>query len=197
VVAVYAKRVTLFDVEFATHTYIWPLKGRKYCIKWGEFKWYGDPDWRTEYERVQAKRVDLLRRWLNELEGKEEKAEPEGPVEKVVRWIVERSYETLKRAGITATDPADAVAKAVAGFDNTPYEGRMSVSFDSFRLYGGLIREVGDTTFHNFARMVNETLGREAAKVARDKRGFRVEIKQEDFLELVKNLASPKKRTSN
>jgi len=67
VVAVYAKRVTLFDVEFAAHTYVWPLKGRKYCIKWSEFPWYGDPEWRSEYERVQAKRKDLLSRWLEEL----------------------------------------------------------------------------------------------------------------------------------
>lgn len=67
VVAVYAKRVTLFDVEFATHTYVWPLKGRKYCIKWGEFKWYEDPEWQAEYSRVQAKREELLRRWFEEL----------------------------------------------------------------------------------------------------------------------------------
>jgi len=67
VVAVYVKHVTLFDMQFATHTYVWPLRGRKYCIKWSEFKWYQDPEWRVEYERVQAKREDLLRRWLEEL----------------------------------------------------------------------------------------------------------------------------------
>jgi len=67
VVAVYAKRVTLFDVEFAAHTYVWPLRGRKYCIKWGEFPWYGDPEWQAEYSRVQARRKDLLGRWLEEL----------------------------------------------------------------------------------------------------------------------------------
>jgi len=69
VVAVYAKQVTMFDAQFASHTYVWPLRGRKYCIKWGEFKWYEDPEWREEYARVQAKREDLLRRWLEELKA--------------------------------------------------------------------------------------------------------------------------------
>jgi len=186
VVAVYAKRVTLFDVEFATHTYIWPLKGRKYCIRWSEFKWYGDPEWRAEYERVQAKRVDLLRRWLNELEGKEEKAEPEGPVEKVVRWIVERSYEALRKAGETAADPADAVAKALSRFGGIPYEGMLDMEGSAVKMYSGLVHGVGGVTLPDFAHMVNKTLGREVVKIARSGRTRRVEIAQEDLLELVK-----------
>jgi hypothetical protein len=199
VVAVYVKHVTLFDAEFSMHTYVWPLRGRKYCIKWGEFPWYGDPEWRSEYERVQAKRGDLLRRWLNELKGgeEEETTKPEGPVERVVRWIVEKSYEALRGVGEAGDDPADAVAKAVARFGDAPYEGRLSVLSGSFRLYGSLIRDVGGVTFHDFTRMVNEILGREGVKVTRDKRGFRVEITQGDLLELVKTLAPPRKRTSN
>jgi len=69
VVAVYVKHVTLFDMQFAAHTYVWPLRGRKYCIKWNEFPWYNDPEWRAEYERVQAKREDLMRKWLEELKA--------------------------------------------------------------------------------------------------------------------------------
>jgi hypothetical protein len=69
VVAVYVKHVTLFDMQFASHTYVWPLRGRKYCIKWSEFPWYSDPEWRGEYERVQAKREDLMRKWLEELKA--------------------------------------------------------------------------------------------------------------------------------
>jgi hypothetical protein len=69
VVAVYVKHVTLFDMQFASNTYVWPLRGRKYCIKWSEFKWYGDPEWREEYERVQAKREELVRKWLEELKA--------------------------------------------------------------------------------------------------------------------------------
>jgi hypothetical protein len=91
VVAVYAKRVTLFDVEFAAHTYVWPLKGRKYCIKWDEFKWYDDPEWRSEYERVQAKRKDLLSRWLEELNAQLRGGIPRGDeaefVSRVYRFV--------------------------------------------------------------------------------------------------------------
>ena len=100
VVAVYAKQMTIFDATFALHTYVWPLRGRKYCIKWGEFKWYQDPEWRTEYERVQAKREDLLRRWLEELnvqlhEGTErEKEEREEDDETL---FVKRAYQFAKK----------------------------------------------------------------------------------------------------
>ncbi len=69
VVAVYVKQLTMFDATFAAHTYVWPLRGRKYCIKWSEFPWYDDPEWREEYERVQAKREELMRRWLEELKA--------------------------------------------------------------------------------------------------------------------------------
>ncbi len=69
VVAVYVKQLTMFDATFAAHAYVWPLRGRKYCIKWSEFRWYNDPEWREEYSRVQAKREDFLRRWLEELKA--------------------------------------------------------------------------------------------------------------------------------
>jgi hypothetical protein len=50
VVAVYANRVgeETLDVDLRR-----PSRGTMYCIKWGEFRWYGDPEWRAEYERVQ------------------------------------------------------------------------------------------------------------------------------------------------
>jgi len=193
VVAVYVKHVTLFDAEFSMHTYVWPLRGRKYCIKWGEFRWYGDPEWRAEYERVQAKRGDLLRRWLNELKGgEEEEAKPEGPVERVVRWIVEKSYEALRGVGLTATDPVDAVATAMSRFGETPYEGLLGMEGGAVKMYSGLIHEVGGLTLPDFAHMVNKTLGREVAKIARSGKTRRVEIAQEDLLELVKTLASPR-----
>lgn len=44
----------------------------------------------------------------------------------------------------------------------------------------------------DFARMVNEVLGREAAKVARSKKGLRIDIDQEDLLELVEMVSSPR-----
>jgi hypothetical protein len=69
VVAVYVKQLTMFDAQFSANTYVWPLRGRKYCIKWGEFPWYSDPEWREEYERVQAKREDLMRKWLEEFKA--------------------------------------------------------------------------------------------------------------------------------
>jgi len=69
VVAVYVKHVTMFDATFTAHTYVWPLRGRKYCIKWSEFPWYNDPEWREEYSRVQAKREELVRKWLEELKA--------------------------------------------------------------------------------------------------------------------------------
>jgi len=192
VVAVYVKHVTLFDAEFSMHTYVWPLRGRKYCIKWDEFRWYSDPEWRSEYERVQAKRGDLLRRWLNELKGgEEEETKPEGPVERVVRWIVEKSYEALRGVGEAGDDPADAVAKAVARFGDAPYEGRLSVALGAVKMYKELVHEVGGVSLADFARMVNEVLGREAAKVARSKKGLRIDIDQEDLLELVE-MSSPR-----
>lgn len=194
VVAVYVKHVTLFDAEFSMHTYVWPLRGRKYCIKWGEFKWYSDPEWRSEYERVQAKRGDLLRRWLNELKGgeEEETTKPEGPVERVVRWIVEKSYEALRRVGLTAADPVDAVAKAVANFGEMVYEGRLAVALGTFKLYKELIYEIGGVRMPYFVELVNKALGREAAKIAKSSRGRRVEIEQRDLLELVEKLAPPR-----
>jgi hypothetical protein len=190
VVAVYVKQLTVFDAQFAAHTYVWPLRGRKYCIRWGEFRWYQDLEWRAEYERVQAKREDLLRKWLEELGAGKEGVKPEGPLEKVVRWIVERSYEALKSAGITAPSPADAVAMALSKFGEKPYEGKLSVALDTVKLYKELIHEVGGAAMPDFVRMVNETLGAEVARLARSKKGIRVEIAQESLLELVEVLSS-------
>jgi hypothetical protein len=192
VVAVYAKRVTLFDVEFATHTYVWPLKGRKYCIKWRDFKWYDDPEWRAEYERVQAKREGLLQKWLEELGVTSGNSVADDPVVRVVRWIVEKSYEALREAGVGASNPADAVAKALANFGEKPYEGKLDVEDNVVKLFTPLIREIGGATLENFANMVNEVLGRDAAKVVRGKKGMRIKITQEDLLELVSALSPPR-----
>ena len=184
VVAVYVKQMTMFDATFAMHTYVWPLRGRRYCIKWGEFRWYQDPEWRGEYERVQAKREDLLRKWLGELGVG---AKPKGPVEKVIHWIVERSYETLKGAGMTAPSPADTVAMALSKFGEKPYEGKVTLVLGTVKIYGSLIHEVGETELPRFVQMVNEKLGREVAKIARGRK-MRVDIELHDLLELVKML---------
>ena len=184
VVAVYVKQLTMFDATFATHTYVWPLRGRKYCIKWSEFRWYQDPEWRGEYERVQAKREDLLRKWLGELGVG---AKPKGPVEKVIHWIVEHSYEALKGAGLTAPSPADAVAMALSKFGEKPYEGKVTLVLGTVKIYGSLIHEVGETELPRFVQMVNEKLGREVAKIARGRK-MRVDIELHDLLELVKML---------
>ena len=183
VVAVYVKQLTTFDATFAAHTYVWPLRGRKYCIRWGEFRWYNDPEWRAEYERVQAKREDLLRRWFDELGVG---AKPKGPVEKVVWWVVERSYEALRGSGLTASSPADAVAVAVAKFGERPYEGKLATTLDAVRIYADLVHEVAGTTLAEFARMVNEAAGREVARVGRNKKKYFVELSHEDFAELVR-----------
>jgi hypothetical protein len=95
VVAVYAKRVTLFDAEFATHTYVWPLRGRKYCIKWGEFKWYDDPEWRAEYSRVQAKREELLRKWFEDLNAQLRGDIPRGDEAAFVKRVYQFAAEEL------------------------------------------------------------------------------------------------------
>ncbi len=187
VVAVYVKQLTMFDATFATHTYVWPLRGRRYCIKWDEFKWYDDPEWRTEYERVQAKREDLLRKWLEELGVVKEGGKPEGPVEKVVRWIVERSYEALKSAGLIATNPVDAVAVALAKLGETPYEGKFSLDGGVVKLHTSLVNE-GGTTLPEFANMVNALLGRETAKVARSGARRYVAITQDDLLQLIEQI---------
>ena len=186
VVAVYVKQMTMFDATFAMHTYVWPLRGRKYCIKWGDFKWYQDPEWRAEYERVQAKRGDLLRRWLGELGVG---AKPKGPVEKVIHWIVERSYEALKGAGLTAPSPADAVAMALSKFGEKPYEGKVTLVLGTVKIYGSLIHEVGETELPRFVQMVNEKLGRETAKISRGRK-LRIDIELRDLLELVERLYS-------
>ena len=185
VVAVYAKRVTLFDVEFAAHTYMWPLKGKRYCIKWNEFPWYGDPEWRAEYERVQFKRGDLLSRWLEEL-GIAVGETHDDPVSKVVRWLVSKSYQALRGAGVDAAGPADAVAKAVEMFRAAPYEEKLDVDGDVIKLFTTLVHDIGGTTLEEFARMVNEKLAKNAAKVYRGYKRMRVAIALEDLLELVK-----------
>jgi hypothetical protein len=183
VVAVYVKQVTMFDATFATHTYVWPLRGRKYCIKWGEFKWYQDPEWRMEYERVQAKREDLLRKWLGELDMERK---PESPVEKVVKWIVERSYELLKGTRVATPNPADAVAMAVTKFGERLYENKLTATLDAVRIYADLVHEVAGTTLAEFARMVNEVAGKEVARVGKNKKKHFVELSYEDFIELVR-----------
>ncbi len=187
VVAVYVKQFTMFDATFATHTYVWPLKGRKYCIKWGEFKWYNDPEWRAEYERVQSKREDLLHKWLEELGVGGGVEEINNPVVRVVRWIVDRSYKALRDAGITATGPVNAVETALAMFGEKPYEGKLIVAFDTVRMKSELIHEIG-TTLPDFVRKVNEVLGREVARVVKTNRSQRVEIMRKDLLELIKRL---------
>ncbi len=187
VVAVYVKQLTMFDATFATHTYVWPLRGRRYCIKWGEFKWYNDPEWRAEYERVQAKREDLLRKWLEGLGVVKEGGKPEGPVERAVKWIVERSYEALKSAGLTATNPVDAVATALAKLGETPYEGKLSLDGDIVKLYTSLVNE-GGTTLPEFANMVNALLGREVAKVARSGTRRYVATARDDLLQLIEQI---------
>jgi hypothetical protein len=184
VVAVYVKQLTMFDTTFASHTYVWPLKGRKYCIKWGEFRWYDDPEWQAEYARVQDKREDLLRRWLEELGvGKK----PQDPVEKVVRWIVERSYKALENAGMIAPSPADAVAMALSKFGERPYEGKVTLVLGTVKMYGSLIHEVGGVELPRFVQLVNGKLGREVAKIARGRK-LRVDIELRDLLELVEML---------
>jgi hypothetical protein len=187
VVAVYVKQLTLFDAQFASHTYVWPLKGRKYCIKWGEFRWYSDPEWRAEYERVQAKREGLLRRWLEELGVAGEGAgnKPASPVEMVVKWVVGRSYEALRRAGLTASSPADAVATALAELRGAPFEGKLDVEGDTVKLYTQLIHEAG-ATLESFATHVNEMLGRNVARVVKGSGGRkRIDMPIDALLELV------------
>ncbi len=186
VVAVYVKQLTMFDATFATHTYVWPLKGRKYCIKWSEFRWYQDSEWRVEYERVQTKREDLLQKWLEELGVAVEVRDD--AVTKVVRWVVTKSYEVLRDANIKVANPADAVAKVLTQLGDKPFEGRLALALDTVRILSPLVHNVGETTLENFARMVNERLGREVAKVTRGRKGMRVEMKLDDFLELVRTL---------
>ena len=189
VVAVYVKQVTMFDAQFASHTYVWPLRGRRYCIKWGEFKWYQDPEWRMEYEHVQAKRKDLLRKWFEELGVVKESNnnKPTSPVEKVVQWIMERSYEALKRAGLTASSLVDVVATAINNFRGAPYEGKLDVEGDTVKLYAQLIREVSGATLESFATQVNEVLGRDVAKVVKGSGGRkRVDMPVDALLELVR-----------
>gem|GEM_PF-6002315 len=72
VVALFAKPVTSLELTLYWQLRMVPRRGRRYCVKWGEFRWYGDAEWRREYERVQARREDLLRRWTEELEGEDE-----------------------------------------------------------------------------------------------------------------------------
>ena len=67
VVAVYVKYFASAELLLYQQLYIAPQKGRKYCIKWSDFVWYGDAEWRREYERVQAKREKLIARWIDEL----------------------------------------------------------------------------------------------------------------------------------
>jgi hypothetical protein len=190
VVAVYVKQMTMFDLQFATHTYVWPLRGRKYCIKWRDFRWYDDPEWRAEYDRVQSKREGLLQKWLGELGIATEVQDD--PVTRVVRWIVSKSYEALREAGVGATDPTDAVAKALTQLGGKPYEDRIEVALDTVRLLSPLIHDIGETTLENFARVANEKLGREVAKVTRGRKGMRVEIALDDLIKLVGTL-SPKR----
>ena len=187
VVAVYAKQMTMFDATFATHTYVWPLKGRKYCIKWGEFKWYQDPEWRTEYERVQAKREDLLQRWLDEL-GIVKREVASDPTANVVRWIVERSYKALREVGVVATNPTDAVATAMETFGEGPYEGMLGLDGDTVKLYTRLVGDVGGVSLADFAERVNEVLGRDAAKVARSGARRYVALSRGDLLKLIEQI---------
>jgi hypothetical protein len=94
VIAVYAKHI---EAEFNIHDYL-PPRGYKYCIKWSEFKWYEDPEWRAEYERVQAKREELVQRWLEELDAQLRGDVPEGGAEAFVRRTYQFAMEELGTA---------------------------------------------------------------------------------------------------
>jgi len=74
VVALYLKYASAVEYMLYYQLYIRPLRGRRYCIKWDEFPWYGDAKWRHEYERVQAKRQELVARLLDELRGEKDQA---------------------------------------------------------------------------------------------------------------------------
>ncbi|MFZ8841059.1 MAG: hypothetical protein ACO2PM_19510 [Pyrobaculum sp.] len=96
VVAVYASRVgeeETLDVDLR-----WPLRGYRYCIKWSEFKWYEDPEWRAEYERVQSKREALVQRWLEELDAQLRGDVPEDGAEAFVRRAYQFAVEELGTA---------------------------------------------------------------------------------------------------
>lgn len=168
-------------------------RGRRYCVRWGEFRWYSDPLWRKLYESVQARRAELLGRWLKELkelEGLEGLVEPGDPVLAVVEWIVRKSYEALLRAladESAAGAPDDAVSAALSKFGAAPFEGWLDLEGDIVRLYTPLVNGVGGTSLESFALMVNKALDRGAARVARSGRRRRVEIALEDLLELVRN----------
>jgi hypothetical protein len=155
VVAVYVKHVTLFDMQFASHTYVWPLRGRKYCIKWDEFPWYNDPEWRAEYERVQAKREDLMRKWLEELKAQlrgdipgargdeaafvkraymfaaEELGAPQVDGVKTLRALLERPQAAglafIKPRGDRAREYREALEKALERLEELPGEDAAAV----------------------------------------------------------------------
>jgi hypothetical protein len=159
---------------------------------------FPDLIFRTDY--VEAAR-ELFRRALEKLgapphlikfpEGAEvEEREGADPVLSVVDWLVRKSYETLMKAPpderTEANSPADAVNIAFSKFGAAPYEGKLDVEGGVVKLFTSLVHEVGGTSLENFALKVNETLGREAARVARSGKRRRVEIAVEDLLELVK-----------
>ncbi|MFZ8807913.1 MAG: hypothetical protein ACO2PN_07390 [Pyrobaculum sp.] len=97
VVAVYARRVGEEETDEDLRQL---FRVRRYCIKWSEFKWYGDPEWRAEYERVQSKRETLVQRWLEELDAQLRGDVPEDGAEAFVRRAYQFAVEELG----TATD---------------------------------------------------------------------------------------------
>ena len=159
---------------------------------------FPDLIFKTDY--VEAAR-ELLRRVLEKLgvpphmirypeSAEVEEREGADPVLAVVDWLVKKSYEAVLKAPpderTEVDSPASAVSVAFSKFGAAPYEGKLDVEGGVVKLFSPLVHEVGGTSLENFALKVNETLGREAARVARSGKRRRVEIAVDDLLELVK-----------
>jgi hypothetical protein len=116
VLAVYAKPIS--QVELLAY-YVMGVtpRTRRYCIKWSEFRWYGDREWQREYERVQAKRRELAGVLLREItaatssdavrEALREAVEELHAEEGCGPFAIEKVFRRLKRRLVQAgIDPA-------------------------------------------------------------------------------------------
>jgi len=145
------------------------------CIVWREFKYYNDDEWRREYERVQAEKAALARKFCEELAPLAAPGDAVLRFANIMRQAAEALYGTGSREDVRRL-LEERREVAVGGVKYADVEG------DTVRIYAPAAHAAG-ATLEGLAEALNKRLGRSAAALKKTSR-LRVVISLEDLLSI-------------